>query len=232
MPLYDEVVICFGDSITEGMGMKRPDAYPGVLGTHLDGQFTVLNAGVGGENSYTICSRANALPFTVSNEVVFEKGEKEYYSDAYIFQGINGEKIRYRYGVFGRNLPLNNIIIDGKPYTFRLDRTDHEETDKYVLVREDASERLVIPVGAMIRYDYSEIYKYCYCTVLLQGANDGNMPIDVIIERYKQIAVMNDRFIPLIPHYRGDVTAQKFRDVFGNKCVDLRKYCLTDYSKD
>lgn len=232
MALYDNVIVCLGDSITEGMGMKRPDAYPGVLGSLLDGQFTVLNAGVGGENSYTICSRANALPFTVKEEIVFEKGESEYSSDAYIFQGISGEKIRYRYGVFGRNLPLSKIFIDEKPYTFRVDRTDHEETDKYVIVREDASERLVIPVGALIRYDYSEIYDYCHCTVLLQGANDGDMPIGIVIDRYKKIAALNDRFIAIIPHYRGDETANKFYDAFGDNCVDLRKYCLTDYWKD
>lgn len=232
MALHEDVIICFGDSITEGMGMKRPDAYPGVLGSLLEGQFTVLNAGVGGENSYTICSRANALPFTVKEEIIFEKGESEYLSDAYIFQGIHGEKIRYRYGVFGRNLPLSKIFIDGKLYTFRIDRTDHEETDRYVIVRDDTTERLVIPVGAPIKYDYSEVYDYCYCTVLLQGANDGDMPIDIIIDRYKKIASLNERFIALIPHYRGDETAKKFYDVFGENCVNLRKYCLNEYWKD
>ncbi|MBE6786948.1 MAG: hypothetical protein E7537_01210 [Ruminococcaceae bacterium] len=225
MALYNDVVICFGDSITEGMAMAREDAYPGVLAGYLKEQFTVLNAGVGGENSYTICSRANALPFTVSEEIVFEIGQKEYASNAYIFKGINGEMMRYRYGVFGRNLPLSNILIDGKPYDFRVERTNSEVDDRYIISRKDVTQKLVIPVGSLINYDYSGIYENCYCTVLLQGANDGDMPIDIIIERYKKIEALNDRFIALIPHYRGDDVAKKFHNAFGERCVDLREYC-------
>lgn len=230
--LYDKVVICFGDSITEGMSMKRPDAYPGILGKHLEGQIKVLNAGVGGENSYTICSRANALPFTVTNEVVFEKGEYEYVSNYKIFSGINGEMMRYRYGVMGRELPITNLFIDGKPYTLRFDRVGVEENDKYVLCRSDASEKEIIKVGALIEYDYSRIYKECYCTVLLQGANDGTMPMDIIIDRYKKIEALNERFIALVPHYRGDDTAKLFYQNFGNRCVDLREYCKEQFWKD
>ncbi len=230
--LYNDVIICFGDSITEGMAMSRPDAYPGVLGKHLEGQFTVLNAGVGGENSYTICSRANALPFTVRNEVVFEKGEFEYKSDYKIFAGINGENICYRYACMGRQLPITNPIIGGKKYTLRCDRVGKEESDKYVLRREKADEREVIPVGTLIEYDYSEVYDYCYCTILLQGANDGNMPIETVIERYKKIEALNDRFIALIPHYRGDDTAKLFNENFPNRCVDLREYCKEQFFVD
>lgn len=229
MALYKDVVICFGDSITEGMAMKRPDAYPSVLGRHLEGQIKVLNAGVGGENSYTICSRANALPFTVTNEVVFEKGEYEYVSDYKIFSGINGEMMRYRYGVMGRDLPITKPIVGGSPYSLRFDRVGVEEKDKYVLCRENADEKQVIPVGTEIKFDYTDVYENCYCTVLLQGANDGDMPLDIIIERYKKIEALNERFIALIPHYRGDDTAKIFYENFGNRCVDLREYCKEQY---
>lgn len=231
-PMYDRVVICFGDSITEGMAMARPDAYPGVLGQHLEGQIKVLNAGVGGENSYTISSRANALPFTVTNEVIFEKGEYEYVSNYKIFSGINGEMMRYRYGVMGRELPITNLFIDAKPYTLRFERVGTEEEDKYILCRENASEKEIIKVGALIRYDYSRIYSECYCTVLLQGANDGDMPIDIIIDRYKKIEALNERFIAIIPHYRGDTVAEKFRTAFSDRCVDLREYCKEKVWKD
>lgn len=232
MALYDNVIICFGDSITEGMAMKRPDAYPGVLGKYLEGQFTVLNAGVGGENSYTICSRANALPFTVTNEIIFEKGEYEYASDYKIFSGINGETMRYRYACMGRELPIVKPIIGGKNYSLRCDRVGNEENDKYVLRRKNAEEREVIPVGTLIQYDYSDIYDYCYCSIVLQGANDGEMPIDIIIERYKKIEALNDRFIALIPHYRDDETAKLFNENFPNRCVDLREYCKEQFFID
>ncbi len=234
MALYKEVVICLGDSITEGMAMKRSDAYPGILKEYLKDQIPVLNAGVGGENSYTICSRANALPFTLTEEAVFEKGVYEYVSNYKIFSGINGEMMRYRYGVMGRDLPINKVVIDGEEFELRFDRVGVEEEDKYVLVRKNADEKLVIPVGAKVNFDYSDIYDKCYCTILLQGANDGDMPIDIVIERYKKIEALNERFIALIPHYRGDSVAQQFRTAFGDRCVDLREYCKslvwTDYN--
>ncbi len=221
--LYDNVVICFGDSITEGMAMPQGASYPSVLGEHLKEQFKVLNAGVGGETSYTICSRANALPFTVTKDIVFEKGELEYVSDYKIFSGINGEEIKYRYGWMGHDLPITNLFIDGKPYTLRFDRKGNEEKDGYVLCRENSSEKEVITVGKRIEFDYSKIYKSCYCTVLLQGAND-TLPTETIIERYKKIEALNDRFIAIIPHYRDD-DSQLFYNAFGKRCVNLREYC-------
>ncbi len=228
-PNYDSVVICFGDSITEGMSMKRPDAYPSVLGRHLEGQFKVLNAGVGGENSYTISARANAIPFTVTKEVVFEKGEYEYTSNYKIFSGINGEMMRFRYAVMGRELPITSPVIGGKRYKLRCDRVGVEEEDKYVLSRENADKREVIKIGTEIKFDYSEVYKNCYCTILLQGANDGDMPLDIIIDRYKMVEALSERFIPLIPPYRGDQTAKVFLENFGDRCVDLREYCKEQF---
>ncbi len=232
MALYDNVIICFGDSITEGMAMARSDAYPALLEKYLEGQFKVLNAGVGGENSYTICSRANALPFTVTSEVIFGKGEYEYISDYKIFSGINGEKICYRYACMGRELPISNVVIGDKRYNLRCERVGKEDKDKYILRRENADYKEVIEVGTLIKYDYSDFYNNCYCTVLLQGANDGDMPIETIIERYKNIEALNERFIALIPHYRGDETAKLFNEIFPNKCVDLREYCKEQFWVD
>lgn len=58
------------------------------------------------------------------------------------------------------------------------------------------------------------------------------MPIDIIIERYKKIEALNDRFIALIPPYRGDDTAKLFYEHFGERCVDLREYCKENVWKD
>lgn len=221
--VFNNVIICFGDSITQGMRMPKGKSYPEILGEHLKGQFNVLNAGVGGETSYTICSRANALPFTVTKDIVFEKGELEFVSDYKIFSGINGEEIKYRYGWMGHDLPITSIIIDGKHYTMRFDCKNNEEKDNYVLCRTDASQKQVIKVGARVNFDYSGVYKNCYCTVLLQGANDV-LPTETIIERYKRIQALNERFIALIPHYRDD-ESHLFYEAFPDRCVNLREYC-------
>ncbi len=221
---YGKVVICIGDSITEGMGMDKENKYPSILGDHLKGQYTVLNAGVGGEKTHAIMSRLNAIDFTVSNQIVFGKGETELEYDWTIFSGMNGEEIKYRYGVMGRDLPITKLTIDGKPYTMRFEKGASEEAGKYILCREDASEIVTIPVGAKIKFDYSDIYEENYCTVLLMGANGGwNDDINELIDSYKKIAATADNFIAIIPHYRTDYTAE-FKAAFGDRCVSLREY--------
>lgn len=221
---YGSVVICFGDSITESMGMENNYRYPSILGDHLDGQYEVLNAGVGGEGSFTIATRANAVDFTVSEKIVFAKGEEEVIYDWKIFSGINGEEVKYRYGVMGRELPITKLKIDGKPYTLRYEKGESEESGMYILGRFDASEQLTIPVGAKVEFDYSEIYEKRYCAVVLMGANDGDIDVNVLIDRYKKIAATSEKFIAIIPHYGTDYSAQ-FTAAFGNACVNLREYC-------
>lgn len=220
---FDKVIICYGDSITQGMRMEKGNSYPEVLEQNLQGQFKVLNAGVGGETSFTICSRANAVPFTVTEKIVFEKGETEYFSSYKIFSGMNKEEIKYRYGWMGHDLPITNVIIDGKNYKMRFDCQNDEEKDFYVLIRENSTEKQVIDVGAKVNFDYSKVYNHCYCSIVLAGANDI-LPIETIVERYKKIETLNERFIALIPHYRDD-DSRLFYDAFGERCVNLREFC-------
>ena len=156
---YGAVITCFGDSITEGMGMDVVDRYPSVLEANLKGQYKVLNAGVGGENSYTISARANAVEFTVTKKMVFGAGESELDSDWKIFSGIGGEEMRFRYSVMGRDLSIRKLTIDGLPYTLRYEKKDTEENSIYWLGRENSTEKVTIPVGAKIKFDYSDIYE-------------------------------------------------------------------------
>ena len=225
-------IICFGDSITEGMGMTDSERYPSVLGKHLENQYRVFNAGVGGENSYTISARANALDCTVSKEMVFDVGVKELVSNYEIFSGMNGETMRFRYGFMGHQLSIQNLTIDGKPYTLRYKAGATEIEDQYILCRNDSSNKLVIPVGAKIKFDYSKFYESRYCVVVLMGANDSSaVSVDELIERYKKIFASADNFIAIIPFYDTDYT-DKFEAAFGNNCVNLREYCKEAAYKD
>ena len=222
----DDVIICFGDSITEGMHTKKENKYPTILSNNLNGQYKVINAGVSGENSYTISARANALEFTVTNPITFAAGQTEFESDWKIFSGINGEMMKLRYGTMGKELSIKDVIIDGKPYTLRYQASPDkvEENGKYFLGRKDATQAVKIPVGAKIRFDYSQIYKNRYCAVVLMGANDGGkVSIDELIARYKAIEATAEHFIALVPHKGTNYTAE-FEEAFGNKCVNIRAY--------
>ncbi len=219
------VVICFGDSITEGMGMPYESNYPSLLRTKLEGQIKVINAGVSGETSNSIMSRANAIEFTVTNNITFKKGQKEVILNRKLFSTMDGGEICYRYSVFGKDLPIKNLLIDGAPYTMRFEAgKDGEDSHKYIIVREDASAELTIKKGAKIRYDYSEFFDKIYCIVLLMGANDGNLSVDELIARYKKIFSLSERFIAIIPHYSADYT-EEFTQAFGETTVSVREYC-------
>ena len=225
-------ILCFGDSITEGMGMARKDAYPSVLSANLRGKFNVYNAGCGGENSYTIGARGNSLPFTFKNDIVFEKGQFEYESNWEIFQGMNGELMRLRYGQMGRDLKINRVVIGDEIYDLRFESLGAEEKDKYILSRKNADFKRVITSGTPLRFDYSHIYNKPYCIVLMAGGNDNfaeDGAVQKVIDRYKNMASLCDRFIPLIPHFCGDNVAKLFYDTFGEICVDLRKYCKEQF---
>lgn len=228
----DQVIVCFGDSITEGMEMARTDCYPSVLKANInDEKFTVLNSGVGGEGSYTISARANALEFTLTKDIVFEKGVKEVLCDWKLFSGINGEEMKFRYGTMGRELPITKPVIDGKPYTLRFEYGETEEEGRYYIGRTDVSNAETIKVGSKCVFDYSEYFDKPYCIVVLMGANDAGIETSVLISRYKAIEATTDRFIAIIPHFRPSAAAE-FEKAFGDKCVNLYEYCTTKVFED
>ena len=55
-------VLCWGDSVTEGMAMPRGKDYPSRLQALLGPGYEVLNSGDGGENTVTIPARQGAVP--------------------------------------------------------------------------------------------------------------------------------------------------------------------------
>ena len=72
---YTNTLVCWGDSITEGMAM-RDKSYPTVLGKLLGDEYKVINAGDGGEDTITIMARQGALKLFTENEIVFGEGEE------------------------------------------------------------------------------------------------------------------------------------------------------------
>ena len=68
-------VLCWGDSVTEGMAMPRGKDYPSRLQALLGPVYEVLNSGDGGENSITIPARQGAVPLATAAEIKFAAGE-------------------------------------------------------------------------------------------------------------------------------------------------------------
>ena len=68
-------ILCWGDSVTEGMAMPRGKDYPARLGALLGPGYEVLNSGDGGENSVTIPARQGAVPLATAATITFPAGE-------------------------------------------------------------------------------------------------------------------------------------------------------------
>lgn len=224
----DKAVVCFGDSITESMGMKTGYRYPQQLQANISNQYRVFNAGVGGEKSYAIMSRANAIDFYLISDITFKAGEDRVLLDDKFFK-VDEENGEIKYNAMGFELETQNVIIGEK--AFKIVR---DADKKRYLVRTDTSSELTLKGGTKCRFDYSQYFDKIYCAVVLMGANDGGDSVvnaEFLIENYKKMEQICENFIAIVPFYGEDYSAE-FEAAFGNKALNIRKYFVTDAAKD
>ncbi len=229
-----DVIICWGDSITESMAMVDPFRYPAQLQGNIGSQFKVINAGVSGENSNEITSRANLVDIGLTNYIMFPKGVNSVELTRE-FASIKGGEVLYYKG-FGRDLAMTDLIIGGKNYKMSFKNGEHWDQGIYTLTRTDASQTLILPKGTTVKYDYSDKFESIYCNVILMGANDGNVSVPELIERYRRLGSSSKKNIYIIPYYYqedkdGSVTKQ-FKDALGDQALDLRSYFVNHAHED
>ena len=225
-----KIVICWGDSITQGMAMAEGNTYPEQLQAQLGNAYKVINAGVPGENSSTIAARANVIATVLRNDVTFKKGEAQVRLDRELFIGKNGEDIVLK--GFGNKLPIDNVVVGGNPYTIEFEQGTEKETHFYKLTRTDTSSALTLKKGTDVKFDYSKYYSgEIYCNIMLLGANDMPAKVNDLLPKYEKIGKAAQNSIMLIPFY-GDDYAADFTAKFGDKALNLRKYFQTDGAKD
>ena len=226
----NNVIVCWGDNITQGVAMAKGFTYPQQLQGSIGSQYRVLNAGVPGEMSDAILSRANAIEFCLSIDVIFDKGEAQYTMDRNLFTE-KGADIPLAYKGFGNEVKLSNVIIGGKPYTIEFETGDAYDNGIYRLTRKDTSKALTIPAGTKVKFDYSSQFDKIYCNIILIGANDGNVDAATIIKKYKKLTALNEKYIVIIPFYSSDYS-KEFKEAFGEKALDLREYMMKQAHKD
>lgn len=213
-----KIILCFGDSITEGYGMKsKNEPYPAVLQSRLGDGYKVYNAGVGGEKAAAIMSRANAIEFCLGEDLLFEANDLT--AKLSLVGGLvvakTGEPIEYK-GT-GNQLPTNTIEIGGKKYELT------ESDGAYRVTRNDSGKRLLIPKGTLVKYDYSKYFDECYCAVVLMGANDNDSGSDALIEKFRTFGAKFERCIFITPFYYDDYS-QKFDAAFGRNTINIKAY--------
>ena len=229
-----DVIICWGDSITESMAMVDAYRYPAQLQGNIGSQFKVINAGVSGETSNEISSRANLVDIELTNSITFPKGVNSVELTREFASVKGGEVLQYK--GFGRDLAMTDLVIGGKNYKMSVRNGEVYDEGIYTLTRTDASQALTLPKGATVKYDYNDKFESIYCNVILMGANDKKVPIPELIERYRRLGSSSKKNIYIIPYYYkddadGSITKQ-FKDAFGDQALDLRDYFVNHAHED
>lgn len=226
-------IICWGDSITEGMGMTRGNDYPGVLQKLLGTKYRVLNGGAGGEKSWTIAARQGAYKVTLDRDLVFNPDYGSVYLDGkkgpnLILDDGSILDISEWGGAFNNDIPCKKVYINGKQYTLDISNKMLE------IVREDYLKKLVIKKGTEVVFDSAKKQQGSYCEIFYIGANDGIQKPEKLVARYKSMANRqgSNRYIVIIPQWDTRYT-DALKAEFGDKALDIReKMCAFDAEKE
>ncbi len=229
----ENVVICWGDSITKGHTLGEGWSYPEQLQGDIGNQFRVINAGVNGEPTYTIMSRAGAIDMVTTNDITFAAGQNTVELDRSLFTTADGNEITYKGD--GNDLKMDTVIIDGERYTMTVKDGSAWDQKIYCLTRGGTSSALTIKKGTEAQFDYSAQYNKNYCNIILSGANDNvktDAELKALIEKQKKIAALSDRYIVIVPFHSGTDYTDAYKAAFGDNALSVREYFQTDAFAD
>ncbi len=223
----NNVILCFGDSLTYGWGSDRGFDYPAQLQANLKGEYKVINAGIMGEKGDAIMSRANGFEFCLTADITFPAGSNRVTLKRDLFTAKGAEK-PIEYLGFGNELPHNKVIIGGNTYKIEYKETETYQHADYTLVRTgDTSSALTLKKGAVVQYDYSEQFDSCEVAIINFGANDGDNGSDELLAKYKKFTEKYDKYLIFVP-VGNDETEKKFTDAFGRRAVVIRQEMLEE----
>ena len=227
-----KAILCWGDSITQGMGMSKGYSYPEQLQGNIGDQYQVINAGVPTERASAIMSRAGAIDITLTNDMVFAAGQSSVTLDCYMFSS-GSETIEY-FG-FGNGLKMDTIKIGDHTFSVTYAGYQSKNDGKYTFTRQNASSALTLKKGTKVTFDYSSQYTTDYCHIILMGANDKGFKDDIpaAIEKYKKMTALSDKYIVIVPFYYQNLSLKaEFEAAFGNHVVNVREYLINDAHED
>lgn len=225
-----KTVLCWGDSITEGMAMPRGKDYPGRLQALLGTGWKVLNSGDGGEDAVTIPARQGAFPLAMSAPVVFPAGVKTVKLGDAADNGIRtaqGDRISLT-AALGRQIPVNPVRIGGRDYTlsfegFRWNTPTNRITYTLNLSRADAGEAETIPAGTPAAFASAACAPEAACEIYLMGANGGwNNDVDHLVSLYRAMIARRSEAAPYLviePYWLPAKQKEAFRAAFGERLV-------------
>ncbi len=229
-------ILCWGDSVTEGMAMPRGKDYPAQLGALLGSGYEVLNSGDGGEDSVTISVRQGAVPITTAAAISFPAGERAVKIGDAVDNGFRtpaGDKTKLTLAL-GRAIPVNPVEIGSASYTISF-RDFHWNTPtnpiSYTLWLErgegDAAGARTIPAGTSVTFASSAAVPDAYCEIIFMGANGGwDNDVDKLIAQIRAMVAMRgeDRpYLVIVPYWQSfpQMKRDAFKAAFGRHAVEF-----------
>lgn len=229
-------VLCWGDSVTEGMAMPLGKDYPARLQALLGPEYRVFNSGDGGENSVTIPARQGAVSLSTAGRIEFPAGESAVMigdADDNGFRTPGGDKIKLT-AALGRQIPVNPIRIGGAEYTlfFRDFKWNTPTTPiSYTLcLKRDgtaAEEPLAIPAGMPVKFASEAAVKGAWCEIFFMGGNGGwGRDVGMLVAQFRAMIARRgeDRpYLVIVPYWRGFLAEWKveFKAAFGRHAVEF-----------
>lgn len=228
-------IICWGDSITVGMGMRSTETYPAVLQMLLGGEYEVINAGGGGETAQTIAARQGAYPIHTATDFIFQKGKEtldikvnEYYHALELSDGALINISLHPNPFSPYEFESDSVFIDNNEFFMVKNGKD------FLLKRREYSNKLTIKKGTAVEFlSAREQSKGSFCEIFYIGTNGrvSGVPkksdIDFLIEQNQKMITRhgNDCYIVIIPYWC-EFYDKSFLDTFGDKAINFRKELL------
>lgn len=229
-------ILCWGDSITAGMGMATKDAYPSVLQTKLGDGYKVWNGGNSGDGSYAIMARQGALSVTTKEDITFDAGVSEvkigHNKQTYNLMLSNGKeltKLNIQENIASTNtskLRMNPLTIMGKSFNFKY-HYEGEVSEGYniLLTRVDNTSALTIPAGTAVTLSNANKSDTSYCEIIHMGANDSisSEANSALVSRYQAMIdrMPHDCWLVIVPYWCAGRYDSAFKEAFGDRAINV-----------
>ena len=229
-------ILCWGDSVTEGMAMPRGKDYPARLGALLGPGYEVFNSGDGGENTVTISARQGAVSLATAAPISFQAGERAVQIGDAADNGFRtpaGETIKLTLPL-GRAISVNPVQIGPDSYTialrdFRWNTPTTPITYTIWLERDEksAAAAQTIPAGAAVMFSSAAAVPDAYCEIIFMGANGGwDRDVEKLIAQIRAMVARRGEdhpYLVIVPYWKSFPQEKKdvFKTAFGRHAVEF-----------
>ncbi len=227
----ENAIACWGDSITEGMGMTDK-SYPVRLQEMLGDKFKVYNGGDGGETSNTIAARQGGLKVYTAKNITFSRGKDTQListESSDVFVDENGSPVVLT-AALGNQLRVNDVQINGEFYTLRFEdyvwspRSFKLYLDRY----SNSSSIFMIPKGSEVVFNSAADSQRSGVDIYMMGANGGYETNDAkYIEQVKAMIKHhgNDKYLIIKPYWTDINGLEK---EFGDHVIDFTGLAISE----